>query len=652
METDGQVPNGQRPWVGSPSSARDTGLARDAALAAATAAWSSVSAESWDFTRAALGGQVPGLTWADYRGWLLTAAAVELPDAEGRLRVRGEWIDSSSSAAAIDGVAGQLLDHWRSHPVPGLAWAAVEWARRLHAWSALSGLWMSHLLAGGVWRTPPVIKLLAELPPEARREAPLLSMARAQARAEAVLDRASGERQVMADLLSDATAFHSKWRQSSHIDAVLLGTALCMLSQRATPGVEPASALELAWEAQQATAMTLERRRSEVTPATARAEAIFRATSAHNALARGDLEQAVIEADRAAMLDPHASLRIADGAGALARELMGGADVGAPREQRGPELDVGWHRDLTSADSTAAGVALALNAIRRVDRQACEQALASLGQLSPGAPMWTVVLFAEALSAALWGDAAAALTRHDTARAVHALASVEQREPLGEFLLGRARILLLDRLGASSAAVATAAQLRPEWRPLQEARSLLWAGDPEAALRVAESGLYEAAVWSGDRLSLRAVQIGARLLDRSASDSERAASASALMMDCLQRNTLLPIAMLPGELRSEIVAMHLANRDDAAVDPQHKALLAALQGVVATPGIATSTIALTRREKTLLPLLATADAVPEIAAHLHVSANTVRTQVANLRRKFGAKSRAELVRFARNAGLL
>lgn len=48
----------------------------------------------------------------------------------------------------------------------------------------------------------------------------------------------------------------------------------------------------------------------------------------------------------------------------------------------------------------------------------------------------------------------------------------------------------------------------------------------------------------------------------------------------------------------------------------------------------------------LLPLLATTASVPEIARRLHVSVHTVRKQVATLREKFQAPTRAELVRKA------
>ncbi len=74
--------------------------------------------------------------------------------------------------------------------------------------------------------------------------------------------------------------------------------------------------------------------------------------------------------------------------------------------------------------------------------------------------------------------------------------------------------------------------------------------------------------------------------------------------------------------------------------------------MVDTPHDQAPSVELTPRERVLLPMLASADSVPEIARELHVSANTVRKQVVTLRAKLGAHTRSELVRRARNLDLL
>jgi len=624
-------------------------------LRACAASFRSLTPSALAFMRAALGESLPSSSWDEF----VELALADEPSAEVAATAHGLHAAGKADVIAdrlsVD-AARVLLAHWLDHQDPDLAVDAAHWAARSGAWSTLSDIWGGHLIVTGSWRSPEAVELISNLPVQARQESPLLTLAWAQARAVNARGGAA-ERQMRRDLLADVTSLHSKWRDAAGLDAVLLGASMCMLTLRATPGVDPVIALGLAWEAHDEAALVLERRRVDANRSTSGAEMVFRAVSAHNALARADFERAVVEADRAAMINPGAAGRIADGAGALARELSGvRLDAYGGLEQPGGYearvLSFGTRWDLTAADAAAARSARVLADIRNLDRSACELDLTELGDFAPGEAMWTVGLYLQALYAALWGDPVAALTHHDNELANQALASVEQLEPLGRSLLHRARIALLDRVGVHDAALAAAAGLDPEWRSLLEARSLLWAGDHEAAKRVAEAGLYGATIRTSERAALRAVLAGARILDPAASDGHRVEVVRETFADCISRSSMLPIAMLPGDLRSDMLAMYLASRTSTYESDYEARLLAGLRGVVSTAGMAASPIPLTRREKTLLPLLATADAVPDIAASLHVSANTVRTQVANLRRKFGAKSRSELIRMARNAGLL
>jgi LuxR family maltose regulon positive regulatory protein len=61
---------------------------------------------------------------------------------------------------------------------------------------------------------------------------------------------------------------------------------------------------------------------------------------------------------------------------------------------------------------------------------------------------------------------------------------------------------------------------------------------------------------------------------------------------------------------------------------------------------------LTERELVVLRLLATRLSTREISQELHLSVNTVRTQVRSIHRKLGVTSRAEAVAHARQLGLL
>lgn len=73
-------------------------------------------------------------------------------------------------------------------------------------------------------------------------------------------------------------------------------------------------------------------------------------------------------------------------------------------------------------------------------------------------------------------------------------------------------------------------------------------------------------------------------------------------------------------------------------------------------GIASTTIGglpeLTRREQQILKLIAQEMTTQEIAAHLHISLNTVDTHRKNLLGKLGAKNTAGLIRIAMEKGLL
>ena len=62
--------------------------------------------------------------------------------------------------------------------------------------------------------------------------------------------------------------------------------------------------------------------------------------------------------------------------------------------------------------------------------------------------------------------------------------------------------------------------------------------------------------------------------------------------------------------------------------------------------------ALTTAELRLLPMLATHLSMPEIAAELFLSRNTIRSQAMSLYRKLGASSRSEAVERTRELGLL
>ena len=104
----------------------------------------------------------------------------------------------------------------------------------------------------------------------------------------------------------------------------------------------------------------------------------------------------------------------------------------------------------------------------------------------------------------------------------------------------------------------------------------------------------------------------------------------------------------------------LATKDDARFAPHamHAGATACLLGDVSGEGLIEAVRAtvtpddLTERELDVLRLLALGHTNAEVAAQLHLSVRTVEAHRAHLQRKLSRPSRAELVRYALDRGLL
>jgi LuxR family maltose regulon positive regulatory protein len=92
--------------------------------------------------------------------------------------------------------------------------------------------------------------------------------------------------------------------------------------------------------------------------------------------------------------------------------------------------------------------------------------------------------------------------------------------------------------------------------------------------------------------------------------------------------------------------------DLVADDPELAALLADLAGVPTTVPDARAGVGLSERELVVLRALADGTELAEVAARLHVSHNTVKTQVRSAYRKLGVRTRADALSRARDRGLL
>lgn len=96
-----------------------------------------------------------------------------------------------------------------------------------------------------------------------------------------------------------------------------------------------------------------------------------------------------------------------------------------------------------------------------------------------------------------------------------------------------------------------------------------------------------------------------------------------------------------------IEAVHAAARGQAYLDPQLGARLAA-----APPTPSTPPDGLSEREVEVLRLVALGHTNAEISTRLYLSVRTVESHRAHIQRKAGASTRAELVAYAREHGLL
>jgi DNA-binding CsgD family transcriptional regulator len=608
------------------------------------ASWTELDEARIAFTKAAVGPRGSAVDWAAVRRWLDEAGVT--PEAGARTVPLGRaWRGSSATSTDKIAASKALLEYWMLCPCSEFIADVVRWSVICEEWESLSAIWMRYLIPSGGWRDPDIVELLAGLPADGRATAPMLSVAWAHARAE-LSGRASRASEVRRNLISDATELHANWRQAASVEAAVQAGTLWMLLQRIAPGSAPDGGLAAASATQASVAELIERQRNAGWPPSRATEAIFRAASAHAALALGDYSRTISEADYCLALSHPAGSMIAGGTGALARELAGWVESIPERGEPGGTLD-DCPVDLVGPDLTAGRLAAALAALRELDRDGCRRHLADIGTLSTGASRWTVLAWVTALEAAIWGDPAEALRRLDAEATRHSMVSVEARERLGAAMLGRARADLLAQLGARSAAVKSAERIEGSLRWVAHARALLWAGDLEASGRVAEEGQFDPATSHIDRLVLRVIHAAVLALT-SYVPGEREPRIAEVVGECLERRTLLPIALLPKPAVDALIRGFLAT--DPGLDQEERILLSRLEGLDSGAGAFVTQVRLTRRERSLLPMLAGDEAVPEIAARLHLSPHTVRKQVVTLRQKYAARNRSELVRLAREAG--
>ncbi len=358
---------------------------------------------------------------------------------------------------------------------------------------------------------------------------------------------------------------------------------------------------------------------------------------AATALTAGDVETALATLVRVEPTDgPDGALQraAADGLAALVHALAGEVDVARRL------LSVDGVLDLPTGALASAVVALEDGDTATV--------LALLHRVDPlfGAfEHWPLVLGLRARATTIAGrvppaDQLAALDAEAQRYRMRAVAG-----GVGARLLGRARVRLQLAAGQLSQAERGLEALGPVqgWNAAEHVGLALARNEPQRALDLvtavfAQGGRYEART-TALLVLLRAVAL------RRTGDVRGAVASFCEAVDTFDRHGLRGELLTPP--RDDVLQLLEVADDDRA-----RALFASVSSLSSVmPGPDVSVV-LSERESVVLALLAAPHSLPGIAAELHVSVNTVKTQVRSVYRKLGVSSRRDAVEQARLLGLL
>lgn len=644
----------ERPWdhgLGAPTSELPTSV--DPWIATLSL-WPTFDEHSYRLVaRCFGGGRTP--EWDSLTSLLLHAGLVGAGSTANTFAFLPEWRPALRRClvdlGGADAARSSLVAAWLDAPDRHLVAEVAGWASDLASWGAVDAIWRA--LSEHTNDLPPeALAVYRDLPPEARKARPMLTWA--SGRAESVLSDGNNDEgeATLRRLLQDSEVLHADWTQRDDVDSAVDGGTIRMLGQRRLPTTRAGESLQAAWRTKQdLDAFISSRSQSGHGPSRA-PQAVFRAFSALLALFLDDPQRAVGEARWATLLcDWEPVCALAAAVEGLAESISNNdgpaLDPSARAEGVGDDFGV---RGLTDVGRALEALTDCNDALHRLDRAEVDRSLSVLSpETAALAGVWSIRAALAAFRTALWGETTLGLKELSAEITLQSPANREQDEPLGRAMLARARVLLLIKAGAFGAASQTADTLPGSLKLLPLARIHLWAGHYEQAINVADGAQFEACLDLGDRSRLRLLQVAAALLDGSC-DSELRAAGMAELRRMLENEAFLPIALLPRAARAALMGLYRTEVD--AEDVGFQLLIERLQQLndAAEDGI--RPVRLTDREGILLPLLATDKPVPEIARGLHVSVNTVRKQVATLRDKFQADTRAELIRKAISYGAL
>ena len=526
----------------------------------------------------------------------------------------------------------------------------AQWARRLERWDVMEQVWL--LLGEHTGDlSEDALVVLRDLPVEARRARPILTWA--SGAADSVLaDTPRKEAEgVLQRLLLDSALLHADWSVREDTDEAVSAGTFRMIGERRLPSTRVGQSLDAAWRTKQEIDAFIDARSRAGHGPGRTPQAIFRAFSARLALFRMDPSGAINEARWAMILaDWEPVAVIASGVEALATSI---STEDGPAHHSEPPIariddDLGV-RGLRGQGQVFEILADANESVRRLDRDDLDRCLALVSpETAALAGAWSVRTSLAGWRAALWGDPNAGVNSLAAEIARLSVIGREQDEPLGRAMLGRIRVILLTKVGAFAAALQAA-------EPLPEGTQAALAGPHPSLVRPVPAGHAAGRrrpVPAGAR-DVRAVPAHHGAGDRSPARRQFGRG------HARRRRPRGQAAPWRRELRAPRPAAEGRTgrlvelcRSEVEAEPHFPLLLERLAQLNDAGDGGVRPLHLTEREAVLLPLLATDDSVPEIARQLMVSVNTVRKQVVTLREKFGADTRAELVRRARTYGAL
>lgn len=619
--------------------------------AAPLALWSEVGEESYDLCRLALadpGERAPD--WSTLVAQLHELGLVCPGASDGRLAFREEprrmLLSALEAGPGASATKSSLIEAWLRGSDAQETATIAGWALELQHWTELGLIWVMASHRHSYPGVLDIIPIYAGLPDDVRRDHPVLSLAAAIARGIAGKNWFTHP-WAAREVVRDGILFHSRWRSHASTDKAVIAGALWMLVQRQLPGASDEPALARLAATKAAVLDRILDANASQDPPGEYALQLFHVAAAETSVGLDDLTRGTAEADIATMLGDGPLKVLSGGLRSVCQELLGQPSTPrtSPSHPGSARPAAGRTPPLRYAGTLARG----MRGLAELEKDVTASALAAIPD-SPeiGAPYAVLRAWVEAMFGVLWGDSDVALAKLDWVQ--HTVSASALREPLTCRLLTSARIQLLIQLGAVEQAEAAVSTLSGPEQWLHLSRLHLWSGAADQAASVATAGIYDTATPSTDRQHLLAVKASSLLVDRHAEPRSRDAAIQASAAFSFRADNYLPMALLPTSVGLRLLEQFAAHPEWDPSGRSASPLLRRFEGLARREGSGWPDIQLTSRESVLLPLLATTATIPEIAERLGVSVHTVRKQVATLRAKFGAPTRAELVNRADRAG--